>query len=176
MTLALVRHGRTSWNRRLRMQGRTDIPLDEYGREQADAAGRTLALAVWDRVVSSPLVRARQTTDIVMSHLPGLPHETDDRLGERDYGEAEGMPVAEAKERWPAQDFPGSEPLTAVAERGAAALRELADQGSSVVVGHGTIFRAAIGALTGDECPRILNGEIVLLERTGGAFRARRLA
>lgn len=159
------------------MQGRSDIPLDDHGRAQADAAGRALAVVVWDGVVSSPLARARQTAQIVGSHLPGLENDVDARLGERDYGEAEGLAVAEAYERWPSHDFPGSEPIEDVARRGAQALEDLADKGrNAVVVAHGTLLRLAIGELTGHACPRILNGETLLLDREGGGFRARRLA
>ncbi|GGD27141.1 hypothetical protein GCM10010915_03990 [Microbacterium faecale] len=159
------------------MQGRSDIPLDDHGRAQADAAGRALAVAVWDGVVSSPFARARQTAAIVAAHLPNLSHDVDARLGERDYGEAEGLAVAEAYERWPSHDFPGSEPIEEVARRGAEAIRDLADEGrNAVVVAHGTLLRLAIGELTGTECPRILNGETLLLDRIGDGFRARRLA
>jgi len=177
VTLALVRHGRTEWNRRRLMQGRSEIPLDAYGRDQADAAGRALGVAMWDRIVASPLARARETAVIVAAHLGGPEVELDARLTERDYGAAEGIPVAEAHERWPGQDYPGAEALADAAARGGAAMRDLVERGgSSVVVGHGTTLRASISSLTGEECPRILNGEIVLLEQAGGGFRARRLA
>lgn len=159
------------------MQGRSDIPLDDHGRAQADAAGRALAVAVWDGVVSSPLARARQTAAIIAAHLPNLSHDVDARLGERDYGEAEGLAVADAYERWPSHDFPRSESIDEVAGRGAAALRELVEEGrNAVVVAHGTLLRLAIGELTGNECPRILNGETLLLDRVDDRFLARRLA
>lgn len=176
MTLALVRHGRTEWNRQRRMQGRADIPLDDHGRAQADAAGRLLASAVWDRVVTSPMERAMETARIIRSHLRGAEWMIDEDLVERDYGQAEGMAVADASERWPDQDYPGAESIAHVALRGAAALSELLDAGrDAVVVAHGTLLRVSVDALTGQQCPRILNGEIILLERDGAGCRARRL-
>ncbi|WP_110588097.1 histidine phosphatase family protein [Microbacterium suaedae] len=176
MSLALVRHGRTDWNRRRRMQGASDVPLDDHGREQAAAAGRVLALAVWDRIVSSPLTRAQESAEIVAAHLGIEVSGTDVRLVERDYGEAEGLAVAEVQERWPDQAYPGSEPVAEVAARGVHALRELLDDGrNAVVVAHGTTLRLSIEALTGEACPRIHNGEIVMLEGDTRAPRARRL-
>ena len=59
--LFLVRHGETEWNRERRIQGRTDIPLNETGRAQARATGALLARRRWDAVLSSPLSRARET-------------------------------------------------------------------------------------------------------------------
>ncbi len=176
MTLALVRHGRTAWNRQRRMQGRADIPLDAHGRAQAVAAGRLLASAVWGRVVTSPMRRATETARIIRAHLGETEWLVDPDLVERDYGRAEGMSVVEAAERWPDQDYPGAESIAHTALRGAAALSELLDAGrDAVVVAHGTLLRLAVDALTGGECTRILNGEIILLERDGAGCRARRL-
>ncbi|ALJ22119.1 histidine phosphatase family protein [Microbacterium sp. No. 7] len=179
MTLALVRHGRTAWNAERRMQGRTDVPLDACGREQAAAAGRLLAQARWARVVSSPLARARETAEIIAAALvpdaerePGIALDAD--LVERHYGRAEGLLVAEARERWPEGDFEASEPLAEVAARARRALGTLAAQpGGSVVVAHGTLLRVGIEELTGSPCPRVLNGQVVLLDPSPAGFVAR---
>src|SRR5690606_21892304 len=110
VTLALVRHGRTEWNRQRRMQGRADVPLDDHGRAQADAVGQLLSRAVWSVVVSSPLQRAAETARIIGARLGVVEPVTDPRLIERDYGVAEGLPVAEAHERWPDHGYPAAEP------------------------------------------------------------------
>ena len=176
MTLALVRHGRTEWNRQRRMQGRADVPLDDHGRAQADAVGQLLSRAVWSVVVSSPLRRAAETARIIGARLGVVEPVTDPRLIERDYGVAEGLPVAEAHERWPDHGYPAAEPLADVAERGSTVLSGLLEAGrDAVVVAHGTLLRVSIERLTGQACPRILNGEVILLDREGGAVRARRL-
>ncbi|WP_105566180.1 histidine phosphatase family protein [Microbacterium halophytorum] len=173
MTLALVRHGRTEWNRARRMQGRSDIPLDAHGRAQADAAGRALSVAVWRRIVTSPLSRARETAAIIAGHIPGVGIEPEPALVERGYGEAEGVSVAEARERWPDDDFPGAESVADATARGVAAIRGLADAGpATIAVAHGTLIRLAVSALTGDDCPRLPNGQVVLLARDGDGFRA----
>lgn len=84
--LALLRHGHTAWNRAHRIQGRTDIPLDD----EAVAGLRALRLpAPWDRAQlwSSPLQRAAQTAELVTGRAP----QTDPALMEMDWGNWEGQ-------------------------------------------------------------------------------------
>ena len=178
MTLALVRHGRTAWNLARRMQGRTDIPLDAFGRAQAIAAGELLSRARWHRIVSSPLDRAMETAGLISALLPGLAVVPDADLIERDYGRAEGMPVSEVHERWPDGAYPDGEPLAEITARARRVLEQIDGQaGHSVVVAHGSLLRIGVAALTGTACPRILNGQVVLLESADdGAFRARFLS
>jgi probable phosphoglycerate mutase len=98
--LVLVRHGETDWNRTNRVQGLTDIPLNETGREQARHAGKRLAAQRWDAIASSPLSRAAETARIIASEV-GVPEvEIVDALVERNYGEAEGLTGPEIDERF----------------------------------------------------------------------------
>ena len=60
-----LRHGETAWNKEGRMQGATDIPLNETGRSQAHLAAETLAGVHIDRIISSPMARAAETADVV---------------------------------------------------------------------------------------------------------------
>lgn len=175
MTVAIVRHGRTAWNLARRMQGRTEVALDDHGRAQAEAAGALLARAEWAHLIASPLGRAVETANRIGMHVPSAIRAIDDRLIERDYGAAEGMPVSEVHERWPDGDYPDAEPLDAVAARAGAALTEIASRrGNSIVVAHGTLLRVGVEMLTGSPCPRILNGQIVMLEaEEAGRFTAR---
>ncbi len=55
MEIYIVRHGETVWNKEKRLQGRTDVPLSEYGRELAEKTGRALRNVEIDRIYSSPL-------------------------------------------------------------------------------------------------------------------------
>ena len=89
--LVLVRHGETEWNRLGRVQGRTDIPLNDTGREQARATARRLADEHFDAVAASPLSRAAETAQIIADGLGIGPVELVDALVERNYGESEGM-------------------------------------------------------------------------------------
>lgn len=117
---------------------------------------------------------ASPTASGTASHFGVIGPLLEPGLLERDFGEAEGMQVAEAAERWPASDYPGSETSAALGERAGAALTSLlAAPGTAVVVSHGVFLRAGIEAVTGVSCPRILNGQVVLLERTSGRPTAR---
>ena len=104
--LYLVRHGETDWNRQRRIQGLTDIPLNDTGREQARMTGMLLARrrfpgAQWDAVLTSPLSRAAETAAIIAGEL-GLPAPVSiATMVERNYGEAEGLDFVELERRFP---------------------------------------------------------------------------
>lgn len=89
MRLFVARHGQTSWNILGKAQGHTDIPLDEVGQAQALALARALSDLGVERVVSSDLLRARQTAEAVAGPL-GLSVEVRHDLRERSFGEWEG--------------------------------------------------------------------------------------
>ncbi|WP_241384547.1 histidine phosphatase family protein [Rhodococcus sp. CH91] len=167
--LALVRHGRTDWNRRGLLQGSTDIPLDEIGRRQAREVARMLGTSPWDTVVTSPLSRAYDTGRIVAAHLGVGVAGTIPGLAERAYGDAEGLTRDDAGARWPDGRFPGLEPLAAVAARGLRALDEIVATHPHcriVVVAHGALIRAVLGELSSSPAPRIVNGAVSELDRT----------
>lgn len=181
--LALVRHGQTEWNRERRIQGRSNRPLNETGLAQAAAAALALgraggerAPAPWSGVVTSPLLRAARTAEVVAAAL-GLPApDRDAALLERDYGAAEGLRLAEAEARWPGLVIPGAEPAEALAARAAGALvRILAERPGAVVVAHGALLRAGIAALTREPMPRLENGSVWWLVPGAGGFSVRPL-
>lgn len=89
-----VRHGITDWNRQGRFQGRSDIPLNDEGISQAEAAARRLQDVPFDAIVSSPLVRAAKTAEIIASAC-GMPVSIDANLIECDFGSFEGRSIAE---------------------------------------------------------------------------------
>lgn len=97
-TLLLVRHGETDWNAARRIQGSTDIPLNDVGRAQARETASELAsqfAGVSPVVVSSDLSRAHETAQIIADALGVDAPRTYAGLRERSYGVAEGMTVAE---------------------------------------------------------------------------------
>ncbi len=144
-TIVIVRHGRTAANATGLLLGRLDPELDEIGRRQA----ATLAAAIGpvDRVVSSPLLRTRETASTF-----GLPVEVDERFVELDYGELDGTPIADVPgDLWaswrsdPHFAPPGGESLHALGERVGAALDDVATwDGVTVVVTHVSPIKAAI--------------------------------
>ena len=94
--LILIRHGQTEGNLRRLLVGRTDMPLDDLGRRQAAATADFAAAAYQpDLVISSPLVRARDTAGEIGRRL-GLPVEIEPGLVELDFGDVEGWAIEEA--------------------------------------------------------------------------------
>ena len=163
MTFAFIRHGQTDWNRDDKLQGSSDIPLNAEGRAQAHEAAGILADGGWEVVVSSPLLRARETAQIIAKDLglelgPSYP-----ALVERSYGPLEGESSSETMARWPHRDYPGAESLDSVVSRGLAALARIADDFRDrdvVIVAHGTIIRYTLAALAGRPLDAIKNGSI----------------
>lgn len=163
VTFAFIRHGQTDWNRDDKLQGSSDIPLNAQGREQAHEAAGILADGGWEVVVSSPLLRARETAKIIAHDLglelgPSYP-----AFVERDYGPLEGTSSSETIARWPDRDYPGAESLDSVVSRGLAGLARVADDFRDrdvVIVAHGTIIRYTLAALAGRPLDAIRNGSI----------------
>jgi probable phosphoglycerate mutase len=89
-----LRHGETDWNVEVRLQGHSDIPLNDNGRQQASAAATILKPTGITRIISSDLSRAVETESIVAAVL-NAPLVTDKRLREIGYGKIEGMTQAE---------------------------------------------------------------------------------
>ncbi|WP_375389463.1 histidine phosphatase family protein [uncultured Amnibacterium sp.] len=162
--LVLVRHGETEWNRIGRVQGRTDIPLNDTGRAQAEAAGRRLRDQHFDAVVASPLSRAADTARIISAELGlGEPELVAD-LVERDYGRAEGM-TDEAVQTQLGGRLEARESREATVARVTPALLAIADRhpGQRVlVVSHGGVIGSLVRDATRWAWPpdgeRIANG------------------
>src|SRR5664279_1443936 len=167
--LSLIRHGQTDWNAAGRMQGSSDIPLNDTGREQAREAVELLRGAEWDVIVSSPLQRARETAQIIADGLGLEVGRSYDLLIERNYGEGEGLTKAEIDKKWPdVPMYPGLESLDSVVKRGIAALDQVSvdyPDKKVIVVCHGTIIRYTLSELAGRDFDHILNGSISTIER-----------
>ena len=167
-TIALVRHGETDWNRRKRLQGRADIPLNETGAEQARALATSFSPDDWSFVVSSPLSRAHATARAI-SDGAGIPFAgTHDDLIERSFGQADGATAEDIAAKWSDRNFPDAEPVDVVRTRGASVVEELTDRhpGNLILVSHGAFIRAAVFALTSENIPGLANATMVVLSRT----------
>jgi len=147
--LYLVRHGETDWNKQRRIQGSTDIPLNETGRAQAAATAELLARRPVDAVVASPLSRAFETGAVIADRLGLAVPATYEGLQERSYGEAEGLTDDEVAARYPHDDIPGRESRSALLARATQTLGEIAvrfDAGVVVVATHGAVIRSVVNA------------------------------
>ena len=166
MKLGFVRHGQTQWNLEGRLQGSSNIPLNDTGRVQAREAVDVLSGSGWEVVVSSPLDRARETAQIIADGLGLELGPSYEMLIERGYGQGEGMVEAEALERWPGKIGGGIEPLESVVQRGHRAIEQImADYPGQnvVVVCHGTIIRYTLSDIAGWQLETIRNGSVALL-------------
>jgi broad specificity phosphatase PhoE len=157
--LIVWRHGNTDWNAGDRVQGQTDVPLNDLGRQQAVDAAELLLRMHPVAIVASDLRRAADTA-AALGALTGLPVKHDPRLRERYFGAWEGMLMTEVAEtrpdeyaRWTAgEDVIGSgvETLDDLGKRVADGLLDAADLGETVVVAtHGAGARQGIGHLLG---------------------------
>ncbi len=108
MIIYLFRHGETDWNKARRLQGQSDVPLNEFGRELAvkTAAALKEKGITFDRAFSSPLKRALETAEIILGDEKA-PLVSDDRLKEFNFGAGEGerFEVMKSDERHPLYHF-----------------------------------------------------------------------
>jgi probable phosphoglycerate mutase len=161
LTLYLVRHGETAWNAERRVQGHSDVPLNDRGRAQAETAAAELAGAPVGAVIASDLSRAISTAAPIAA-VHGLEVLTDPRLRERYFGLAEGRLDAELEAEYgdglaaywrdPDTPFPEGESVREHQERVSGYLeRLLADPParSIVLVSHGGTVRRALNHLAG---------------------------
>ncbi|RLP75737.1 histidine phosphatase family protein [Mycetocola tolaasinivorans] len=173
MQITLIRHGQTDWNSQRKLQGATDIPLNETGREQARTAGRTLPRE-FDVVTSSPLGRARETAELLAAELGLTVVGTHPEITERSFGEAEGKTGPEVLELWPDRNYPGMEPQDALVARGIVGLDRIAatHPGERVLaVSHGALIRLLAEDVSGTGREPVANLEPVTFERVEGSWR-----
>jgi broad specificity phosphatase PhoE len=154
-----LRHGATDWNRQGLFQGRTDNPLNDDGIEQAHAAAEKLRAIALRHVVSSPLLRAVQTAEII-ANIASRTVVLDHGLIELDFGSFEGQPVRELMKQHGASSAQGlvdmlpadSEPWADVASRALASVGQwLArhPQDEILFVCHDAVMQSMAQRLTG---------------------------
>jgi|SRR5215207_106630 len=140
----LIRHGETDWSRSGRHTSRTDLPLLDEGRPQAEALGRRVAGRSFALVMTSPMTRARETAEL--AGLAGVAEVSDD-LRELGYGSYEGLTTLEIRAERPGWDLwkdgsPGGEPLAEAAARVDRVIAHALDaDGDVALFAHGHILR-----------------------------------
>jgi broad specificity phosphatase PhoE len=145
----LARHGQTPLNESDVLRGLADPPLDQTGRGQARRLGAALGPRGLLAVVSSPLLRARQTAQPVAERA-GLDVATDQCLVDRDYGRWTGISRDAVVAQWGSVDrAPGVEPRSAVAGRAVEGLTGIARRclgGAVTVISHDAVNRQVLAA------------------------------
>ncbi len=158
MTLLIaLRHAETSWNVEGRLNSRTDLPLSTAGQRQADVIARSLARVELDLILASDSLRATQTAERVIARRAAkVEYRTDPRLRELDFGHFEGRtpaelldsPLAASFEKWQTGvgTVEGCETLESGVARVSELFREVAAQGTTLLVSHGAILRLLLAA------------------------------
>ena len=152
----LMRHGETDWNREGRIMGRNPVELNARGRAQVEAAARFAQTIRPDLIVTSPLVRARQSAELMSAGLGGVKITEEEAIAEVHYGRWEGMIYheliedpyyAEYRQSPVKNPTPGGETIPQVQARGVAAVtRALKSNPDSRVlfISHGDIIRTVL--------------------------------
>jgi broad specificity phosphatase PhoE len=143
--MVLLRHGSTEWSLSGQHTGRTDLPLLDQGRQDAERAGelmRQRGLTEFEQVLTSPLDRATETC--ALAGFKGLP---DPDLMEWDYGDYEGVTthdIQRSRPGWTLWDdgVPGGEQIAEVARRADRVIeRARSAEGDTLCVAHGHLLR-----------------------------------
>jgi broad specificity phosphatase PhoE len=161
MLIYLIRHGESTYNAQGRIQGQTDIPLSDFGRQQAQAIAAGMAHIKLDAIFASPLQRAYQTA-IPLAERQGLPIQALDQLKEINAGIFSGLLWSEIETKFPEYadpwinqdaDFiiPQGESRQQLQERGTQALSHIARTAFQkvAVVAHGGVLCAALKGILG---------------------------
>jgi probable phosphoglycerate mutase len=142
--IVLVRHGETEWSRDLKHTGRTDVPLTDLGRQQAERVGAALRGRTFALVLTSPLQRAAETCRLAGF---GEAAQARDDLREWDYGDYEGRRTAEIREEVPdwtiwTGTVPNGETLEQVGARADRVVEQTrAADGDVLIFSHGHLLR-----------------------------------
>lgn len=174
MLIGLIRHGLTDWNAIGKIQGQSDIPLNDEGRMQAAMlADRLLQEPYrWDYCITSNLSRAAETGKIIADKLSIPLLDPDHRIRERAYGQVEGLTAAEREEKWGkewSQLSLGQETDEQLQARALAFMEDISAQHPNrniLVISHGGFLAQLYTALYKDKySERIGNLSLTILEK-----------
>ncbi|MET0329955.1 MAG: histidine phosphatase family protein [Dyella sp.] len=166
MLILLARHGQTLWNHQGRLQGQRDSPLTAAGIAQARLLGKAWQARGVRRLVASTLARTLHTAHLVGEQLTHATLNTDPRLVEQSFGDAEGMLLAEARACFPVMPHvldgidahataPSGESLWQTIERArvgiqaVVASRDLDDKAPLGIISHGRVLQGLVWWLSG---------------------------
>ena len=158
MDLLLARHGQTDWNPAQKVMGRSSLPLNSVGIEQAKRLSTWLQDVEIHAVYSSPMRRALQTAEIAIAGREGLPIIEEPGVQEIDYGDWVGMTFAEVEEKYNKEyndyrfrpstmKIPGGEAVIDVQKRAVASIEKIhkKHEGQRVlVVSHADVCKAML--------------------------------
>ena len=163
LELLLIRHGQTDYNAKRKVMGRLPIPLNVAGHEQAEKLAERLDGEGLHAILTSPVLRARQTSEVIAAKQNGVAVEDAEALAELDYGDWVDMDIdevtADNPEAWATyrsrpheMRFPGGESLADASARIGSFLNEVSDRfddGMVALVSHADVIKMALLHLLG---------------------------
>lgn len=194
MKIYMIRHGETNWNIARKLQGRSDIELNEEGRRLARVTSEALANVEFNRIYTSPLLRAKETAMIMKANRE-IPVIEEERIQEISFGIYEGFHCAEDHYTVPDPDFinffkqpekyiapEGAETIEALCKRTTDFLQELvhttAYQNDTILVStHGAALRGLLSSINMKSVAEFWKGgvhkncAITILEVTDGKIK-----
>ena len=177
MKICLIRHVETDWNSLGKFQGREDIPLNRTGIEQIQKAANYLRKSNWDEIISSPLLRAKMSAEIICKEIGLKKIHEESGFMERDLGKISGMTKEEAERNFPDGNYEGMEPLEKLRDRTTNALMKWIKEFNKkniIIMTHGAAINSILTNLSGNKIemgkaiPK--NACISLLEKQGDAI------
>tara|TARA_R110002049_G_scaffold80045_2_gene203632 strand:- start:1624 stop:2178 length:555 start_codon:yes stop_codon:yes gene_type:complete len=172
MNIVIFRHGQTDWNVEGRLQGSTNIPLNNLGLSQAKELALRLSHISFDLIVSSDLDRAMETAKSLLEYQ-FCKVEADKRLREIGLGDAEGLTISEVKKKYNIDNFrefnfPGREDTSSIGTRVNQLIEELYNAGYEAVAlsSHGGVVWNWLRLWT-HEVQQVGNTDAFLLEWDG---------
>lgn len=171
MRIYIIRHGQTDWNLQGRFQGREDIPLNEFGIQQAHRCGKALKKESFRAVITSPLQRAKKTAEIIAGHVGVNEVIIEEGIIERDFRKISGLTPKEREMFYATGGQDDKEPWDKLCGRMMAALKKYAKlyYGENIImVSHGASINATLTVLSkgeiGSRKTRLKNACISIIE------------
>jgi uncharacterized phosphatase len=178
MKICLVRHGETNWNKLHKYQGRADIPLNETGRNQIKETAKYLKKFNWDEIVTSPLLRAKQSAEIIAGEIRKQKIHENEGFIEIDVGEISGMTPKEKEAVFPDGKINGMESFECLQKRVVESLNECSriyPGKDIIIVSHGAAINSVLSYLSNNEIGTgktiLKNACVNLLEYNGGGYK-----
>lgn len=149
----VARHGETNWNRAGKLQGATDITLNDAGRQQARDCGKFFHALPVEAIFTSPLRRASETAAIINEEIQ-VPVIELAEFRERTFGDAEGMTYEERSKVFPRKNYPHQENYKVFRKRLIAGLKKIHEQypiGEVALIAHGAVIHTLFQIVENDD-------------------------
>lgn len=150
MKIFLIRHGQTDWNLQKRFQGREDIPLNETGIQQAIECAYALKDENIKTIITSPLIRAKKTAEIIAKHIGVHQVITEEGIIERDFGKISGLTTEEREAFYVSGEPDQKEDWDELCMRMLSSIRKHAkvNQHNIAMISHGASINCVLSVLS----------------------------